>query len=728
MKRICLLLLFLSLSLAMAAQEKRHVFVKKIDVPIKIDGVLDEAIWQEADKADDFWQFIPTDSIKSPNFTEVRMLYDDKNLYISVHAKAIGNDYAVTSLRRDFRGGTNDNISLLFDTFSDFTNAYLFGMTPYGVRREVLVSGGATQFSDFNGSWDIKWTGDATRGDKEYFLEMAIPFSSVKFPEGAKTWNFQTYRFDLQSNQRSIWARVPQNQLMANLAFLGVMEFEEPLGKNKTPLYFIPYVNAIAAKDFDTPKNYEQIKAGADAKIAVSNGLNLDLTVNPDFSNVEVDNIVTNLTRFEIGLPERRQFFIENSDLFNNFGSRNEAQPFFSRRIGIVRDTAGNSIENQIYGGLRLNGKIGSDWRLGVLSLQTASDPDNNIASYNNSMFALQKKVFARSNIGIFAVNKQTWDDEIQPDDQFNTVIGVDYDLASSDNTWTGNFYLHKSFQEGDSQGNYSTQALLTYNSRHWNFTTDWAYVDEEFRADLGFVPRTGVFKTGNNLSYTIYPKKGSVTTHSFQVANLSYFKPELDWKQIDDSWAAAYMISFRDQSEFYVAGSYDNIYLLYDFDPSRGGFDPIPGKQYYDFAQAIVGYETNSSKPFTFAGEVYAGEFFNGAAYGVESTLGYRFQPYVNISINSRYDHVNLPAPYAQTDIILISPRIDLTFTKSIFWSTLIQYSNQQNSLGINSRLQWRYAPLSDLFLVYNDNYYTQVFGPKYRSINLKLTYWFNI
>ncbi|MEX0315560.1 MAG: DUF5916 domain-containing protein, partial [Allomuricauda sp.] len=134
--------------------------------------------------------------------------------------------------------------------------------------------------------------------------------------------------------------------------------FEKPLGKSRTPLALIPYINGISGKDFENDESRNNVKIGGDAKVAIGNGMNLDITLNPDFSQVEVDNFITNLTRFEVSLPERRQFFIDNSDLFSSFGGGRDANPFFSRRIGIAKDADDNTIENKIIGGVRFSGKL----------------------------------------------------------------------------------------------------------------------------------------------------------------------------------------------------------------------------------------------------------------------------------------------------------------------------------------------------------------------------------
>lgn len=202
---------------------------------------------------------------------------------------------------------------------------------------------------------------------------MAIPLASFKYAEGVTKWKLQAYRWDLASNEQSAWAPVPQNQQLSNVAFSGELIFEKPLGRSHSPIAIIPYVNTIVEKGFDTETN-ARLKVGGDAKIAIGDGMNLDVTINPDFSNVEADNIFTNLTRFEVRLPEKRQFFIDNSDLFSSFGSGRVANRFFSRRIGMARDASGNLTETQILGGVRLSGNLNRNWRLGFLNMQTAEE------------------------------------------------------------------------------------------------------------------------------------------------------------------------------------------------------------------------------------------------------------------------------------------------------------------------------------------------------------------
>lgn len=732
------IILFLSIiiginPLSSSAQEleKRSVFVKKISDKIQLDGILDEVIWDQAEIATDFWQMFPTDSLRSTNSTTVKLLFDDTHIYIGAKAIGIGADFMVSSLKRDFSARSNDNVTFLFDTFRDGQNAFLFGVNAYGVQREGLISDRGVAISGFNLTWDIKWLAESTINRDSFTIEIAIPLNSIKYPEGSQRWGFQSYRYDMQSNERSSWSPVPQNQIPVNLGFLGELVFEKPLSKNKTPLYLIPYTNILSSNDFSANPTSNSITLGGDLKIAVGNGLNLDVTLNPDFSNVEVDNIITNLTRFEISLPEKRQFFIDNGDLFGNFGGSREAIPFFSRRIGIAKDPDGNTIQNNILGGIRLSGKLDENWRIGFLSIQNQEDLNNQITSNNNAMFALQRKIFNQSQIGAFIVNRESVKDYefLKDEDRYNRVIGLDYNLNSANNRWTGKFYTHKSFQPDDNEGNLSSGGSIAYNTRIWQFSSKLIYVDQDFRSDLGFIPRSGIIKTGISGGRTFYPKKGKINSHSIQLSDYSWYQKSLDYQKTDHNRRLEYTMELKkqDQLAFTIRDQY--IFLSSAFDPTRSENGiPLPSDEGYNFNEWSLEYQSNVARLFNFSSEVSYGSFFNGTRFSVKGTTQFRVQPKLAMSLLWDYNQIRLPNPYPSANIILVSPKIELTLNKKLFWSTLVQYSNQTENLGINSRLQWRFAPLSDLFLVYNDNYYTREFGPVYRSINLKLTYWLSL
>ena len=731
MKNILLFVTVLFAICAFSQTTNKSVSVKFINNPITLDAELSEDEWKNTKGASGFWQYFPLDTIQAKQQATIKFLFDDDNLYVGIRVNALANDFIIPSLRRDFSAGGSDNITLLFDTFNDGTNAFIFGTNPYGIKREMLLSGGGSELRDFTMAWDTKWKCKTAIKEDHYIAEMIIPLSAFKYREGETRWRFNSYQFDTQDNERNTWVNIPQNQFIFNLAYMGEMIFEKPLGKSKTPVSIIPYVNTITAKDYENDVSQTDLKFGGDAKFTIGNSLNLDLTINPDFSQVEIDQQVTNLTRFEISLPERRQFFIENSDLFADFGNNRDSNPFFSRRIGIAQDANGNTIENNIIGGVRLSGKVNNNLRVGLLTMQTAEDIKNEIPTVNNAVITLQQKMFKRSNISVMFINKQATKeyDFLADEDKYNRIIGLDYRLASEDNTWVGKYFLHKSFSQGVKDKNYSAGFSTQYFDRDFNVRLSGIYVGDNYESDLGFLRRTDIFKITPKIERTFWPIESTIQKHSFSITPIFIWKPDLNFKNSDYTVISRWKAKFKNTGEF-TAEMYNRFtYLFSAFDPTgTDGAIALPIDSSYKYTTVSLGYRSDKRKTLSYQIEPSIGTFFNGKKYSFEANLAWRIQPKFSGSLQVNYDKINLPDPYPDASIWLIGPKVDLTFNNSIFWSTFIQYSSQQKNVGINTRLQWRFAPLSDLFIVYNDNYFSNGFAPRFKSLNLKLTYWLNI
>ena len=711
--------------------QNKSVVAKYTGEEIKIDGVLNETSWSKVLPATNFYQYFPTDTAQAKSQVEIKFMFDDRNLYVGIKVYAKGKDYIIPSLRRDFRGGASDSVTLMFDTFNDGTNAFLFGSNPYGVRREMLLSGGGNDIRGFNMAWDTKWTGESKIHGNYYILEWKIPLSAFKYKEGETKWRFNTYHFDTQDNEQNTWVNIPQNQYIFNLAFMGDLIFDRPLGKSKSPVSIIPFLNTITSKDFENNNNNNSLKIGGDAKLTIANSMNLDLTLNPDFSQVEVDQQVTNLTRFEVGLPERRQFFIENSDLFGSYGDGRDSNPFFSRRIGIAKDINDENIENRIIAGVRLSGKLNNNFRVGILSMQTDEDITNEIPTVNNSVISLQHKVFSRSNISVLFINKESTKDYefLDDNDKYNRVLGIDYSLASKDNTWSGKYFFHKSFSPGITSNDFSAGFRTQYNNRFLNIRLSGVFVADDYKSELGFVRRTDIFKINPQIELKFWPKNRKIQRHSFTIIPISIWRPELDFENSDYTIISRWEANFINSSQLRVE-MFNRYTKLYDeFDPTRtDNAIPLPANENYYYTSYNLSFRSDRRKKISYRINPSVGQFYNGKKYSLVTSLSVRLQPYFSGSIQMNYDKIDLPGPYPDASIWLIGPKFDITFTKNIFWSTFFQYSTQRENLSINTRFQWRVAPLSDLFLVYNDNYATTVFSPRFRSLNLKFTYWLNI
>ena len=727
------IIIFLTFSFTHAQLDSKNYLVRTINSEINIDGIGDEIEWSKSKWGSNFWMWRPTDSLQAKKQTRFKLIRNDKYLFILIESDTDGKNFNTPNLKRDFSTYPTDYLTLLFDTFNDGTNAFSFATNPIGLKADGLISGGNQNYrTDRNYAWDTKWNVATQINENSFIAEIRIPFSSFFYDNSQQFWRFNIYRGNTQINESSTWIKTPQNQLIGNLAFMGKMVFETPLKKGKNPISLIPYLSSAAQNDFINSTSKSNISLGGDAKIPIGNALNLDLTFNPDFSQVEVDDQVVNLTRFAISLPEKRQFFTQNDDLFKDFGENRDVIPFFSRRIGVAQDLDGNTIENKIIAGARLSGKLNSNLRLGFLNMLTDSDVNNQIASNLNTVFTLRQKVFDRSNISFFLIDRRTIGeyDFINKQDKKNSVSGVEYNLASPDSKWVGRAFYHKSFTEGLEGDDQIVGARIQRNTLRNRISTGFIHGGEDFRSDLGFFRRTGFMKITPEYTYRIYPKNPDVNNYSFTQRGFFVYDTSRNYLMTDRVYKTTIRKSFLNSSS--LSFEYNNryVYLTSNFDPTRTpDGTKLPSDTGYKYDDAELSYRSDQRKRLNFDSKISYGTFYNGTKFTLENEIKWRKQPILNASMIINFNSIVLPNPYPSKNIWLISPKIDFTFTKTLTWITFVQYNSQGENLGINSRMQWRFSPLSDLFLVYNDNYIsTDNFSPRNRSFNLKLTYWLNI
>ncbi|MFT4665954.1 MAG: hypothetical protein ACI8YQ_002053 [Polaribacter sp.] len=712
---------------------------------ITLDGQLNEATWKKAEQLSQFTQYFPLDTVPACGETEILMAYDADNLYIAAKCYTPADQFLVQSLKRDYGFGATDNISFLFDTYNDKNNCYLFGMNPFGARREALIFNGGKSNADFDNSWDNKWYGESKKYENYWICELAIPLKILRFKEGATQWRFNSYRNDTQCNEISTWVNIPREYILMDMNYMGDMIWEKPLDKPGKNVSLIPYISGGLTRDFedsDQSKAKRRFNVGGDAKIAISSSMNLDLTVNPDFSQVEVDQQVTNLDRFEIFFPERRQFFLENADLFGSFGT-GRINPFFSRRIGISLDTiTGNNIQNTIYGGARLTGKINDRLRIGLISMQTASQEDNDLPSFNYSILAVEQNVFHRSSIAAIVVNKQAfnYDDFGNTYSEFNRVAGLEYRLKSKDNYWAGKANIMNAFSPGDNKNSLAHLASIEYNRKRYRLEVEQIMTGNGFNVETGFAPRKDNYLISPEVDIRFFPASSKVISHTLGAdVNFIYKLGKDDSEIITDFGLEEFNSTlfwntrFSNNTNFRANINYTEATLLDDFDPTRIQEDTVFLDAGYKFRNTILtlSYNSDRRKPVYGSFSPLVGKFFGGSRAGFRSSLSYRFLPYGSISVNANYNYINLDAPFKTANLWLIGPRIDITFTRNHFLSIFAQYNNQLNNVSINTRYQWRFAPASDFFIVYSDNYDTDPADPwasRNRGVVAKLTYWLNL
>ncbi|MBC6367216.1 DUF5916 domain-containing protein [Algoriphagus sp. AK58] len=718
---IAFLFLFGPDGLAQKINADYRLHIKKASSEIVIDGVLDEKAWEESEVATDFYMITPMDTSFAKVKTDVRMTYDDQHLYLMVvNHHAVEGPYMVESLRRDFSFGKNDNFLLFMDPFDDLTNGFSFGANAAGAQWDgQMYNGGQVDLS-----WDNKWVSKVKNYEDKWVFEAAIPFKSIRYKKGITEWGINFSRLDLKTTEKSGWAPVPRQFPSASLAYTGILVWDNPPPDPGANISVIPYLLGGVSKDFQQEgSTIYRKEVGVDAKIALTSSLNLDLTVNPDFSQVEVDRQVTNLDRFELFFPERRQFFLENGDLFASFGY-STIRPFFSRRIGL---------NAPILFGARLSGKINKDWRVGAMNMQTGEVSETALPSQNFTVMALQRQVGARSNIGAMFVNKQSLNYNPDPNSenpvysQFNRNLGLEYNLASRNNLWTGKALVLKSFGPDNSSQGFVQAANLKYASGNLTWSWQHEYVSENYTAEVGYVPRKGFFKINPFVGYRWFPKSQKILSHGPDISTTLFYNTK--GVQTDNNSFFSYNVRFRSQSNLSTFLIYDFVKLQAPFDPTNSGNEKLPvGSDHYAYSWRTE-YVSKPQSLFTYGFITrFGGYYANGELYTLSTDLGYRFQPYVSLALNTTFNKIILPEPWGNTDYWLVGPRVDVTMTNTVFFTAFVQYNEQINNINLNTRFQWRFKPASDLFLVYTDNYLPAPFNVKNRSVVLKFTYWWNV
>jgi len=720
MKKRILPVFFLACVTSVFAQSKKDTTIntfnkdfilniKKAQSPVKIDGEINEPDWMVAQKADHFHRVLPVDTGLAIQPSEVLMTYDEKAFYLAfTFHDTVPGKRIMESFRRDFVFGNNDNFLVFFDTFLDQTNGFTFGLSASGAKWDGVMHSG----SGSNLNWDCKWESQVKHYGNKWTAEMRIPFKSIRYPSGTKVWNANFSRLDLKTNEKSAWAPVPRQFPTSTLAYAGVLKFDDPLPKSKVMYSLIPYIFGSYSKDYEAGTGADWDKDfGFDAKIGFSSSMNLDLTYNPDFAQAEVDEQVTNIDRFELFFPEKRQFFLENSDLFSGFGTQS-LTPFFSRRIGL---------DAPVSGGARLSGKIGTDWRIGFMNMTTGKE--DSLPARNYTVLSVQKKVFARSNFGFIFVNKEYFD-KPENTDMYNRVLGFDYNLASSDNIWDGKFFYHRSFQPGNPGKQFAQGASLGYSTKNIQLEMVQRSVGENYNAEVGYVQRTGYNFFSPEITFLFVPNK-RVVSHGPSIDFRYYFDP--DFNKIEHENVFMYLFEFEDRSELHLGYNDYFVELEGDFDPTHISDHTLAAGTKHNFGNAFINYQSTRKTMFNFEIEAAKGNFYTGDIQYIQGVFGYRYQPYINFAVNFNYTDMELGTPFEHTKLWLVGPKMDITFTDKLYWSTFVQYNEQIDNMNINTRLQWRYQPVSDIFIVYTDNYIPGSWGSRNRAVVLKLTYWLN-
>jgi hypothetical protein len=753
MKSITVVLL-LVITFSAVAQNKpgTQVHIKRAHGEINLDGVLDEADWASADVAKNWFLNYPVDSAAAPLQSEARLTFDDRFLYVSFVCYDDKSRDMINSLRRDFDYERNDNIGMNIGPYNDRLNGFFFVLTPAGVQMEGTIATGGANDDSWNIYWDNKWYSKVVKYDDRWVAEAAIPFKSFRYKDGIREWNISFDRLDKKRNHKSSWIHTPIQFTTGSFAYSGQLVWDDPVPPARTNISFIPFVAGRLSQDKEaTPTQKDsELQVGFDAKVSVTPSLNLDLTVNPDFSQVEVDQQVINLTRFEFLYPERRTFFLENSDLMAQAGFP-PARTFFSRRIGLVKGNDGLYVRVPIQYGARLSGSINRKWRMNVMNMQTGEKLSMGLPAQNYSVATIQRNFWKQSNFALTYADKESIGvgagdslkyfhesvflkgatDPNRIVNKFNRVLTADLELLSQDNKWSLSGYASKVFDPLKSAKTGSGGLYGSYNVRNFNIGGGGYLIDKNYNAEMGYVPSYGVYPGLISLPlsaiYRIFPIDRQVVMMGPSVNLQNTYLPT--GTLTDKQYTAAYEWRFLNTTQVKLSYNYTYQRMTNEFSPvDAEKYTTFKAGEVYNWSNMMITVQSNVRKLVNTTFQSSYGGFYNGTNLNFTGQLNYRYQPYGNVSMRVDYNDVRLKEGYGKEKLFLVGPRVDLTFSRKVFLTTYLQYNNLLDNVNLNARFQWRYKPASDFFIVYTENYLPSTFGSKNRALVFKFTYWFNL
>ncbi len=669
-----------------ALREAKAYQARRTRESIVIDGRVDEPAWDLAPADDDFYQNDPVRGAPPRDRTVLRILYDDVNLYIGIVCYQAGPTI-IAELRRDFAPFDGDLLAVSLDTFDDDRNGFIFQTNPGGAKRDQQIAGGVRS-SDWNGIYDV-----ASYSDPDgWTAEFAIPFKTLRFDEvrEGQRWGMNIFRIIRYSNESVIWTPAPRPFGPADMFISGSLVGLEGVTQGRN-LYVKPF--ALAEFKPDASDDRSDYGAGFDVKYGVTSELTLDLTVNTDFSQVEVDEQQINLTRFSLFFPEKRDFFLENAGLFDVGGvvgtpggtAGRDVIPFFSRRIGL--SDAGTPLP--IRGGARLTGKVGG-FDLGVMNIQVGEK--DGVPSDNWSILRLRRDIMANSDVGGFFFNRDTGGSSY-----WNRTAGADMNLRFFQRRFNiSGFALRTETPDQDDE-NFAGRFDTSYRDNFFTVRGGYLSVGEGFHNDFGFTRRKAIRQGDFFFAVTPRPNTSLIRDVSPQVQSI--YVTDRTNRVITREHRVGFRVNFQDGANFGLDRNMRFERLDQAF-PIRADVEIPAGDHSFDDWNAT--FRTSGGRRITVGGNLRTGDFWNGRRRQTGMNVSYRQSLYFNSAISWARNKVELAGGDFTTD--LIGLRLNFAFSPRMFFENFFQYNTDRRTVSSNVRFRFIHHPLSDFYVVYTE------------------------
>ncbi len=712
-----------------------------------IDGRLDEPAWGRAEPATGFVQRNPREGAPASEGTEVRILFTGSTLYIGARMYvADPSRLVVTQMRRDSMLQGDEYLDIVLDTFHDHRNGFQFQVNPAGARSDAYIT---DEGRDVNRDFNIVWEAVTARDALGWTVEIAIPFSQLRFPDdpGPQVWGINFYRNIRHLNEEDYWVPTPRDfgfRAISRLSNAGLLEGLEGLRSGRN-LQLKPYGLTGGALLREREESGHIIRssdgladAGLDMKVGLATNLTLDLTFNTDFAQVEADQERINLTRFSLFFPEKRDFFLEGAGIFGGTGGRGgmgggggeggggpPLQLFYSRRIGLSEGR-----EVPILGGGKLTGRAGP-WTLGAMNVltdthrYTVDDSTETVVPTTLwSVLSVRRNVLSRSTIGLLAASKDP------RQGGYNRTLGVDANFAlGRSHSLTGQIArVYDPDVSGDALA-YSGQYRL--DTDRWELQANHRRIGEAFDPETGYVRRTGLRETGGQFGWSPRPERLGIrqVSFTFEGSYLTDLHDRLETRELQFRvW------TFMENTANYfltVQRSFDRVpedFTIF-YDPDTEDMVTIPAGP-YEWNEVSLRLNSDSRRSVSLRGGGSYGGYYGG--WKLSGNLDLSWRPSANLNSSLNFSR-NLVWDAGVGDLgsfatHVVSLRVNYAFTPSLFTKAYVQYNDQRNTIVSNYLLHWILRDGTELYLVYNENYltgidYSRPFASN-RTLMLKGTY----
>ncbi len=673
---------------------------------IKLDGRLDEAAWHDAIPISEFIQSQPRAGYPATEPTVVRILYDDRNLYVGAICYDSEPDrLTVTSLERDFPGGSTrdmDIFAVTLDTFLDRRNSFMFLVNPHGAVRDGQTFNDSRQL-------DLSWRGvveiRTAMHDSGWTVEMAIPLTTLRFDptRDEQRWGMNLLRRVRRKNEDSYWAPLDRRDPVHRMSKAGTLEGLKGMRPGRN-LRVKPYAVAEdVSGELQLPANdggglrevLDHFDAGLDLKYGITTRLTLDATYRTDFSQVEVDQERINLTRFPLFFAEKRDFFVENSGSFvlgdvreRNYrmgSSLRDFTLFHSRRIGLSADRRPIPVP----GGGRLTGRAG-EFEIGLLDVQTQgfdSSPAENFA-----VFRVRRNL-GGSDVGVMFINRQATGS--LANGEYNRSYAADANLRLFHHMIV-NSYVARTDEPGADGDQTAARLSVAWRDRIWDASAFVKHVGDAFSPGVGFVRRRGI--RHGYATFGAHPRPRLPLVQEINPYGELHYITDLESVLQTRNATLGFRVELLDGSTLGIL--YQNRFERLEEPFTISGF-VLPVGEYHT-QEASAAFMSSRGRPFWTEVNLSGGDYWNGSRLSLALRAVWRVSYHLSFDVSASHNDVSLPHGSFTADVF--GTRIRYAYSTSLFGSAFVQYNNERKQLVTNLRLNWMHAPLSDVFLVYTE------------------------